>query len=111
MEFVKSALHGWYSEHLSKDLARQIRRDDLKPTDETDRPLDGDTETQSAALAAREPLALPEGIVLVEGEPILDRKSAFVGRACAITDSSQVSSLHWSKQRAHATAFQDSQCS
>lgn len=37
-----------------------------------------------------QPVALPEGIRLVEAEPIVDRKSAFVGRACRISDPAQV---------------------
>ncbi|SRR6266702_218875 len=37
-----------------------------------------------------QPVALPEGIQLFEAEPIIDRKSAFVGRACRISDPNQV---------------------
>lgn len=35
-------------------------------------------------------VALPEGIKLIEAEPIVDRKSVFVGRACQISHPSQV---------------------
>ena len=38
------------------------------------------------------PVNIPKGIEIVEAEPIIDRKSAFVGRACRITDPSQVQS-------------------
>ncbi|KAH9045370.1 UPF0029-domain-containing protein [Lactarius pseudohatsudake] len=37
--------------------------------------------------------ALPEGIKLFEAEPIIDRKSAFVGRACQISDPAQVPAI------------------
>ena len=37
-----------------------------------------------------QPVALPEGIELFEAEPIIDRKSAFVGRACRISNPAQV---------------------
>jgi hypothetical protein len=37
-----------------------------------------------------QPVALPEGIELFEAMPIIDRKSAFVGRACRISDPAQV---------------------
>jgi hypothetical protein len=40
------------------------------------------------------PVTLPEGVRLVEAEPILDRKSAFVGRACKISDPAQVITLY-----------------
>jgi hypothetical protein len=36
------------------------------------------------------PALMPDGIQIVETDPILDRKSSFVGRACHITDPSQV---------------------
>lgn len=35
-------------------------------------------------------VALPEGIKLIDAEPIVDRKSVFVGRACQISHPSQV---------------------
>lgn len=34
---------------------------------------------------------IPEGVEIIEAEPIHDRKSVFVGRACRITDPLQVS--------------------
>ena len=34
--------------------------------------------------------SIPQGIEIVEAEAITDRKSAFIGRACRITDPSQV---------------------
>ena len=40
--------------------------------------------------ASIQPVSLPEGIELFEAEPIIDRKSAFVGRACRISDPAQV---------------------
>ncbi|KAI9467048.1 UPF0029-domain-containing protein, partial [Lactarius psammicola] len=40
-----------------------------------------------------QPVALPEGIKLFEAEPIIDRKSAFVGRACRISDPAQVPAI------------------
>ena len=36
------------------------------------------------------PVEMPAGITIVEAEPIHDRKSSFVGRACRITDPAQV---------------------
>ena len=35
-------------------------------------------------------VALPEGIKLINAEPIVDRRSVFVGRACQISHPSQV---------------------
>lgn len=38
------------------------------------------------------PASIPEGIQIIEAETITDRKSAFIGRACRITDPSHVRS-------------------
>ncbi|KAG9030358.1 eIF2 kinase Gcn2p negative regulator [Tulasnella sp. JGI-2019a] len=90
LEFVKSSMDAWYKEHLSKNLARQLLREDLKPGDQTSQPVGDELEEDFNISAAQKNSELPNGIALVEGEPILDRKSAFVGRACIITDPSQV---------------------
>lgn len=90
LEFVKSSLDVWYSEHLSKDLARQLQRQDTKPKDSATRQLVDEPEGELSTPVPDSLPILPEGLQLVEGEPILDRKSVFVGRACSITDPSQV---------------------
>ena len=44
----------------------------------------------SQPIPALQGVALPEGVKLIEAEPIVDRKSVFVGRACQISHPSQV---------------------
>lgn len=83
----------WYEDKLNRETAGELLREDaltrahvlVEPNepfasstvDEKDRVLPLDT-------------ALPDDIKIVEAEPIVDRKSIFIGRACRISDPSQV---------------------
>ena len=51
------------------------------------------------------PAEMPPGVTIVEAEPIQDRKSAFVGRACRITDPSQVGKLYSLEKSVRPTAL------
>lgn len=78
----------WYEEHLTAHVAENSLREHLKD--------DNDTSTSETAAQPNSPapaVGLPSGIRIFEAEPILDRKSAFVGRACAITDPAEVNSF------------------
>lgn len=95
---------GWYEDHLSTDQAGKLLREDEK--DHTCNPIQvldpaavpQDTPVSISAEAypletissSQGALALPAGVRIFEAEPITDRKSAFTGRACAITDPDQV---------------------
>lgn len=94
----------WYEEHLSRQRAGELLREDTiesnltaglalrvtQPELEVVHGFPGNSFPDS-----REINALPPGIEIFEAEPILDRKSSFVGRACAITDPSQVFTLKY----------------
>jgi len=82
----------WYGERLSEEKAGELLREEernhrVENEDEIQKDvsmpptLDERTLTQTA---------MPEGIEIIEADPISDRKSAFVGRACRITHPSQV---------------------
>ncbi|KAF8827199.1 hypothetical protein HHX47_DHR5000672 [Lentinula edodes] len=93
----------WYEDHLSAQKAGEVLREYASESHH----LDG----QPAALDevaytpnAQETIDLPSGIQIFEAEPILDRKSTFVGRACAITDPSQVATLSLWKIRLELTS-------
>ncbi|KAG8900541.1 eIF2 kinase Gcn2p negative regulator [Tulasnella sp. 403] len=90
IEFVKSTLDSWYNERLSTRLTQQMRHEESKghPTEEVGEIVAAPDLSRSSDVDT--PLSLPQGIVLSESEPITDRKSVFVGRACVITDPSQV---------------------
>ncbi|EIW61134.1 UPF0029-domain-containing protein [Trametes versicolor FP-101664 SS1] len=89
LEWVKERCIEWLGERMSEKRAGELLRDDERgKADELQE------EGKPSARAGREPPAIPAempaGITLVEAEPIVDRKSVFIGRACRIADPSQV---------------------
>lgn len=79
----------WYETRLSMDKAGQLLREDVK---EHSSYASHEEEQQQPIL----PIAvsnniLPAGLEIIMAEPITDRKSAFVGRACRISDPSEAS--------------------
>ena len=80
----------WYEQRLEFMKASEALREQSY-LDSTRGPEAGGNATDILPVAAdtRE-VALPEGIELFEAEPIIDRKSTFVGRACRISDPAQV---------------------
>ncbi|KAH7912971.1 hypothetical protein BJ138DRAFT_1082639 [Hygrophoropsis aurantiaca] len=83
----------WYEDRLSREKAIEILREDEVAHESVE------VDIEAVALA-NEPnrnsdnnsllAALPEGLELTVAEPIIDRKSTFVGRACRISHPSQV---------------------
>ncbi|KAJ3017399.1 hypothetical protein NUW54_g594 [Trametes sanguinea] len=97
LEWVKERCTEWLAERMSEKKIGELLREDekAKPGDSGD--VHGaahDNEGKSSSRSGHEPpdtpAEMPPGITIVEAEPIVDRKSAFVGRACHITDPSQV---------------------
>lgn len=103
LEWVKERCTEWYSTKKSEKLAGELLREDEKsisaadvPEESKDKKVSGlhdQWEEQVASMAA----AMPKDVQIIEAEPIVDRKSAFVGRACRITDPSEVccSAVSW----------------
>ncbi|KAF9035069.1 ribosomal protein S5 domain 2-like protein [Hymenopellis radicata] len=88
----------WYEDHLNADQAGKLVREDEKEQHNT---LVSHTVAQAPCAQTPQPsisqpvplpdaLSLLAGIHIFEAQAITDRKSAFVGRACAITDPVQV---------------------
>ena len=83
----------WYEERPSTDAAGRMVREDER---DEQRPPAGVVEMEgrhtawSADATVSLPPEMPENVQIVEAEAITDRKSAFVGRACRISDPSQV---------------------
>ncbi|PPQ68621.1 hypothetical protein CVT25_005531 [Psilocybe cyanescens] len=86
----------WYEDRLSAEKAGELVRDDGKeavavstrpvsPTGQTNAEISGIADSAPAPV----PNALPIGIHIYVAEPITDRKSAFVGRACRIHHPSE----------------------
>lgn len=99
LEWVRERCTAWVGERKTAVKIGELMREDEKGMDSPS--ADGsepeprgrsDTRPSVGDVAPR----MPEGIEIVEAEPILDRKSAFVGRACHITDPAQVRVLRCS---------------
>jgi hypothetical protein len=89
---VQSALdrcQKWYEERLSEATAAEAIREEQRGHHEAS---EGTTEVRSAARLPRQ-AQIPEGVQVYVSEPIVDRKSSFIGRACRISDPSQVGYL------------------
>jgi hypothetical protein len=94
---VKEQCGKWYEERLSEKAVGEIAREEQRERDQKDEvdfeedleliPVPSARSPSPSTLAAS---SLPNGIEIVEAEPITDRKSSFVGRACRITDPAQV---------------------
>jgi len=89
---LERVLH-WYEQRLESKRAGEALREQSHPSthlvDSEKHEASGSTSV-SVSLNTQS-IALPEGIKLFEAAPIVDRKSAFIGRACRISDPAQVS--------------------
>ncbi|EJU06289.1 imprinted and ancient [Dacryopinax primogenitus] len=92
VESTKERVGRWFEEEKGRGEALAVQR-------EMERERQTGSETPKAREeppAPRVPMEvqvtaeLPDGIELIVAEPIIDRKSVFVGRACKITHPSQV---------------------
>jgi len=99
IEQTREIIQRWYEERLSENTAREIMRGDGKAQHVhqveavSASQAEGTNSSTVVGIAAETglaPIPLPEGIVIYEADPITDRKSSFVGRACRITHPSQV---------------------
>lgn len=96
---MKETCAEWFGGKKSEKLAGELLREDVRGLPAG---MDGDLEVgkdtkkivelYDRPTAPSPPLSvgIPDGIDIIVAEPITDRKSAFVGRACKITDPSQV---------------------
>lgn len=89
----------WFENRLSMEKAGELLREDAKehtngPGVATDTPPSEADERrlspEDALSIASSLKSLPEGLELFMAEPITDRKSVFVGRACRISHPSEV---------------------
>ncbi|KAF8709455.1 aldehyde dehydrogenase family, partial [Rhizoctonia solani] len=90
IEHVRERATIWYQERLSEKTAGQLQRE-----------IEKESHTHETPPRAEEPLVkelpapveLPAGVEFTIAEPIIDRKSVFIGRACRITHPSQVPTI------------------
>ena len=83
---IERTVH-WYERRLESMKASEALRERNHFDPVKGPEVGGDATVMPADIQA---VALPEGVELFEAEPIIDRKSAFVGRACRISDPTQV---------------------
>lgn len=98
LENVRERVATWYSDRLSEEKAQELVREDEKERIQENKQSKGkDTHTsirkENFSSEPKLPESLPEGLTLTASEPIVDRKSVFIARACKITDPSQVCSF------------------
>jgi len=96
LENVKEKCGRWYEEQLSEKAVGEMVREEAKESkvsiasNSTPAPPEGIPSTRSTGFEPQTPAELPEGLEIIEADPIVDRKSSFVGRACRITSPDQV---------------------
>lgn len=98
LDWVKERCTAWYSTKKSEKLASELMREDerhlavLDVEEDKNKKVSELNDSHSEEHIASIPASIPEGIQIIEAETITDRKSAFIGRACRITDPSHVRS-------------------
>ncbi|KAL0580499.1 hypothetical protein V5O48_001486 [Marasmius crinis-equi] len=80
----------WYQERLSADQVGELLREDMAAHNQSTNLPNSDPTAARYTVEVEATVELPDGIEIFEAESIIDRKSSFVGRACAITDPAQV---------------------
>ena len=99
LENVREKCGRWYEEQLSEKAAGEMVREETKESktsSESDDPSGLPEVIPSVHSTVPEPqtsVELPEELEIIEAEPIVDRKSSFVGRACKITSPDQVAGI------------------
>ena len=93
----------WYEDRLNSEKVGELARDDLKGQlgngvieagrSSPDINHYGEEEREGPILDEHQnlPIALPTGVEIFVADPLTDRKSVFVGRACRISHPSEVS--------------------
>jgi hypothetical protein len=80
----------WFTNEQISQSAQEDSRPKKISTMADDEDDEGEERSAAAAVVEQMPTALPEGLVIHTAEPIIDRKSVFVGRAVRITDVAHV---------------------
>jgi hypothetical protein len=91
VQSVLDRCNDWYEDKLGQAAAGGLAREEEKAVHSPE----GESLTQVRKQAPSAPAAMPEGIEFYIAEPIVDRKSSFIGRACHISDPSQVGGVYF----------------
>lgn len=94
VENLREVIQRWYEERLSAlDAAKSQKGDEKGHGDENpdgDLVLEDEHISSTGTSLTATQSELPDGVQIWVSEPIVDRKSTFIGRACQITHPSQV---------------------
>ena len=97
LQSVLERSEAWYEDKLNRERAGELVREDalgrdsaLQESAESTKENGEGLGRVSRPIPTVQDVALPEGIKLINAEPIVDRRSVFVGRACQISHPSQV---------------------
>ena len=94
LESVVERCTTWYEDHLNAQEVGELLRADAKEhssiKDQQTQPTLNESTSQRDLGFNNAIATLPKGLEITEAEAIVDRRSVFVGRACQITDPSQV---------------------
>ena len=97
VENVKERCAKWYGERLSDKAVAELRLEEeveQKQIVPSSRDNDGGNPSPHRNVSLDDAASeLPPGTNIFESEPFVDRKSVFVGRACRISDPSQVNTI------------------
>ncbi|CDZ98224.1 Uncharacterized conserved protein [Phaffia rhodozyma] len=88
LEHVRGICQEWYTNNTITISELSATRDAAHPQKST--PSSSRPSSPPQQPASRLPTQLPEGIVIYTSEPIVDRKSVFIGRAVQITDPAHI---------------------
>jgi hypothetical protein len=91
---VQSVLHlcqKWYEEKLSEAAALEVAREAQRGHQISLDSESSEVEQQGKPPPPLPPAGIPKDVEIFVSEPIVDRKSSFIGRACRISDPAQVS--------------------
>ncbi|KIJ69890.1 hypothetical protein HYDPIDRAFT_104547 [Hydnomerulius pinastri MD-312] len=98
LQSVLERCEAWYEDRLSQEKVSELVREHMLAHEQALQNNPAGEAVEDPRMPRPEPplqdTALPEGIKLIEAEPIVDRKSVFVGRACRISHPSQVLDRH-----------------
>ncbi|TDL29356.1 UPF0029-domain-containing protein [Rickenella mellea] len=93
VEHVRERCANWHTEHINAEKAGTLLREDEKESKKHE-PNRKESPPEGGHMRMIDPPDHPvptlDGIHIVHTEPIHDRKSTFIGRACRITHPSQV---------------------
>ena len=90
LQSILERVFHWYERRLESKREGEALREQSHASQIVSEKPEASSSTSASTPLNTQSVTLPEGIKLYEAAPIVDRKSAFIGRACRICDPAQV---------------------